>query len=325
MAKQLVFIFIVFVFSACGSNKAFTGKKQLKRTVDQAIEVQMLNDSIQIFGTLTLPKSESAQVPLAIIVPGSGPTDRDCNNPMGKSNTYKMIAEGLMERGIAVLRYDKRMIGASAGNGLTEADLRFDDMIDDVHIWINLFKEDKRFNKIIVMGHSEGSLIGMMAARRGEADKFISLAGPGRAADVILLDQIRKQMPFAVPQIEKIFNQVKKGEVVKDIDPSLATILRPSVQPYLASWFKWDPSIEIARLTMPILIVQGSTDIQVGVKEAQLLHKASNNSTLKILEGTNHIFKDAPTDFNENIKTYTDPDLPLNTEVLDILSAFILN
>jgi len=323
--KQLLLIFLAVGLFACSSNKGIPGKKQLKRQVDQSLEVQTLSDSIKLFGTLTLPKSNGDAVPLAIIIAGSGPTDRDCNNPMGKSNTYKMIAEGLMESGIATLRYDKRMIGESVTVEISEEDLRFDHMIDDANNWINLFKEDRRFNQIIIMGHSEGSLIGMVSARLTQADKFISLAGPGRAADVIMLDQIGKQMPFAVPNVKKVFDKLKNGELVTEIDPTMAAILRPSVQPYLASWFKYDPGIEIKKLTIPSLIIQGSTDIQVGVKEAQLLHEAATQSTLKILEGTNHIFKDAPTDFNENIKTYTDPDLALNTELLDILSAFILN
>ena len=323
--KQLLIAILSIGLIACSSNKNLTGKKKLKRPIDEVLEVQTTSDSLQIYGTLTLPKSNGKAVPLAIIIAGSGPTDRDCNNPMGKSNTYKMIAEGLMESGIATLRYDKRMIGESIAPHLKEEDLRFDDMINDASNWVNLFKDDKRFNEIIIIGHSEGSLIGMVAARITQADKFISLAGPGRAADVILLDQISKQMPFAVPNVKKIFNKLKAGEIVNQIDPSMAAILRPSVQPYLASWFKYDPSVEIQKLNIPCLVVQGSTDIQVGIKEAQLLHEAATQSTLKILEGTNHIFKDAPTDFSENIKTYTDPSLALNTELLDILSAFILN
>jgi len=306
--KHLLIIFLATIFFACSSNK-----------------VQTVSDSITLYGTLTLPKSNGEAVPLAIIIAGSGPTDRDCNNPMGKSNTYKMIAEGLMESGIATLRYDKRMIGQSLSDKITEKDLRFDHMINDANNWVKLFQEDKRFNQIIIMGHSEGSLIGMVSARLTQADKFISLAGPGRAADVIMLDQIGKQMPFAVPNVKKVFDKLKKGELVTEIDPTMAAILRPSVQPYLASWFKYDPSVEIKKLIIPSLIIQGSTDIQVGVKEAQLLHEAATQSTLKILEGTNHIFKDAPTDFHENIKTYTNPELALNTELLDILSAFILN
>lgn len=323
--KQMFFLLFITSLIACNSSKSLTGNKKLNRPVDEVIDIKLLSDTIQLFGTLTLPKADGNKVPLTIIIAGSGPTDRDCNNPMGKSNTYKMIAEGLMESGIATLRYDKRMIGESTKNKLSEDDLRFDQMISDAVNWAKLFKEDKRFNEIIFMGHSEGSLIGMVAARLSDADKYISLAGPGRSADDIVLDQIGKQMPFAVPNVKKVFDKLKAGELVTDIDPSMATILRPSVQPYLASWFKYDPSIEISKLKIPTLIIQGSTDIQVGIKEAQLLHAAAPQSILKILEGTNHIFKDAPADFNENIKTYTDPNLPLNTELLDFLSAFILN
>ncbi len=323
--KHILIACIAIALLACNSTQGLTGNNKLKRPTDESVDVQIVSDTIDLFGTLALPRSNGKAVPLAIMIAGSGPTDRNCNNPMGESNTYKMIAEGLMESGIATLRYDKRMVGESAKQTVDEKDVRFDHMIDDAVNWVNLFQDDKRFNKIIIMGHSEGSLVGMVTARLIKAEKFISLAGAGRSADVIILDQIGKQMPFAVPNIKKIFDRLKTGEIVEDIDPSLNTILRPSVQPYMASWFKFDPAKEIEKLDIPCLIVQGSTDIQVGIKDAQLLDAAASQSTLKILEGTNHIFKDAPTDFNENIKTYTDPTLALNTELLDILSSFILN
>lgn len=323
--KYLFITCLSLLLFACNSTQSLTGNKKLKRPTDQSIDIQIVSDTIELFGTLTLPRSSGQGVPIAILIAGSGPTDRNCNNPMGESNTYKMIAEGLMDSGIATLRYDKRMVGESTKQTFEEKDARFDHMIDDAVNWVKLFQDDKRFNKIIIMGHSEGSLVGMVTARMVKADKFISLAGPGRSSDVIMLDQIGKQMPFAVPNIKKIFDKLKAGELVEEVDPSLHTILRPSVQPYMASWFQYDPSVEIKKLNIPSLIVQGSTDIQVGIKEAQMLHEAASQSTLKILEGTNHIFKDAPTDFGENIKTYTDPTLALNTELLDILTAFILN
>ncbi len=295
----------------------------MHRAIDQSLEVQTMTDSITLYGTMTLPQA-TKKVPLCIIIAGSGPTDRNCNNPFGKSNAYKMIAEELMDNGIATIRYDKRMIGESVDVAIQEKDLRFDHMVDDASNWVKLFENDPRFSSITIMGHSEGSLIGILTAQRNSSvTKFVSLAGPAQAADVLLLEQIGKQLPFAVPNIKKIFEKLKQGEFIEEIDPTLMSILRPSVQAYMASWFQYTPTTEIAKLKIPSLIIQGTTDIQVETSEAELLHEASPNSELLIIPQSNHILKDAPEDRIENIKTYSDPSLPLSDGVVDAIINFV--
>lgn len=321
--RYFLFLFFVSTIIACSSTRGLDGKKKIKREVDESIEVQVLSDTIPLYGTLTLPKSDRTALPLAIIIAGSGPTDRDCNNPMGKSNTYKMIAEDLMANGIATLRYDKRMVGKSIDVNLKEEDTRFDHMVNDALSWIKKYENDKRFSSITILGHSEGSLVGMLAAQQSGVEKFVSLAGPARSADIILLEQIGKQMPFAVPNLRKQFAKLKKGELIEDVDPTLNSILRPSVQPYMISWFQYNPSEEIKKLSIPVLILQGTTDLQVEVKEAELLHEALPSSQLHIFEQSNHIFKDAPEDRNENFKTYTDPELPLSDGVVKTIVDFL--
>lgn len=320
--KNIAYLLLFLLLQSCNSTKELKFKKSMHRVEDQSIDVQTKNDSINLYGTLTLPKATN-KVPLAIIIAGSGPTDRDCNNPMGKSDAYKMIAEGLMANGIATLRYDKRMVGKSIDIIMPEEQMNFDLGVEDAISWINKYQDDARFSDISILGHSEGSLVGILAAQKTPIAKFVSLAGPARAADEILLSQIGKQIPFAVPNVKKIFDKIKGGEIVKDVDPTLLSILRPSVQPYMASWFQYTPTEEIKKLTIPVLVMTGTTDVQVDIQEAVLLNEAYPGSILHIIEGSNHIFKDAPEDMTENIGTYSDPSLPLSEGILDILIEFI--
>ena len=145
-----------------------------------------------IFGTLYVPEPYK-RLPVAILVAGSGPTDRNGNQPKLKNNSLKMLAEALGSNGIASLRYDKRAIGQSKIKNLVEEDLRFEHYIEDAKAWSNLLKDKNQFNQIIMVGHSEGSLIGIIASQTGIVDKFISLAGPGKSADKLLKEQLSKK------------------------------------------------------------------------------------------------------------------------------------
>jgi len=152
-------------------------------------------DSGEPYGTLEVPKGAHA-VPVALIISGSGPTDKDGNNPLaGKNNSLRMLAEGLVVKGIASLRYDKRGIAGSAAAGPNEADLRFDTYIEDAERWGRLLVQDRRLTTLIIIGHSEGALIGAVACRRLGAQGFISIAGAGYPAFEILETQLKKNLP----------------------------------------------------------------------------------------------------------------------------------
>lgn len=275
-----------------------------------------------IFGTLTLPKNfKNGKV--ALIIAGSGPTDRNGNNPMMTNNSLQMLAHGLAERNIASLRYDKRGIGESKSAIKKEADLRFDDYVNDAKGWIDLLKNDKRFSKVIVIGHSEGSLIGMIAAP-GKADGFISIAGAGRSADKILKEQLSKQ-PGNIKELSfPIIDSLVNDKTVQNVPPVLFSLFRPSVQPYIISWFHYDPQIEIAKLQIPVLIVQGTNDIQVSTEDANLLAKANEQAHLVLVENMNHIFKTIDGDRAKNISTYSDPTLPISEKLLSSIVDFIM-
>ena len=277
-----------------------------------------------IHGSLIMPKSVSGKIPVVLIIAGSGPTDRNGNSPkLGlEGNTYKMIAESLGKSGIASVRYDKRMIGESTTQN-KESDLRFEDYVDDADEIINMLANDERFSKVIVLGHSEGSLIGMLAAYNHPVKAFISVAGAGDSADKILTEQMKSQPSYIQAEFKTLLDSMKKGKTIDNIDPTLYFIARPSIQRYLMSWCRYNPARVLKVIKIPVLIVQGTTDLQVTVADADKLKKAKSEATLNIIPGMNHVLKEAPQDRDKNLATYSNPTLPLKAELMPGIVSFI--
>jgi hypothetical protein len=273
-----------------------------------------------IYGTLALPAKTPA--PVVLIIAGSGPTDRNGNSPkMGvEPETYRLLAADLAQRGVASVRYDKRMIGASATATDKESDLRFDTLIDDAAGWLKLLAGDARFSRTIVAGHSEGSLIGMIAVPRAPAAAFVSLAGAGRSAPTILREQLKRvATPAQYAQADAIITQLQQGHTVADTPKDLDVLFRPSVQPYLISWFKYDPAVEIAKVRIPATIVQGTADVQVTVVDAQALKQGDPSATLVIVKGMNHELKYAPDTSTQTaiLAGYQNGSLPVDPQAID--------
>ncbi|MEO8884624.1 MAG: alpha/beta hydrolase [Mucilaginibacter sp.] len=289
--------------------------------VETPVSVKILSGLIS--GTLAMPKAATGKVPVVIIIPGSGATDRDGNNVKANLNTnaYKMIAAGLGKNGIASLRYDKRMVGESV-TSVKEENMHFDDYIDDVYSLISYLSADQRFSKIILMGHSEGSLVGILAATNENVKGFISIAGAGVPADQILTEQMKAQPQYLADEFKVVLDSLRRGKIDKKVDLTLYSIARPSIQPYLMSWCRFDPAREIKALKIPILIIQGTTDLQVNESNAEKLKK-SKTTELLIIPGMNHILKEAPADREKNMATYTQPDLPLKPELVPAMVEFI--
>ena len=298
------------VFTAC-----------LIHAQEEAITLETSSGNLQ--GTLLLPEIEKP--PVVLIIAGSGPTDRNGNNPSLKSNYLKMLAEGLHKNNIASLRFDKRGVAesASAFKG-GEQDLRFEDYIRDAEEWVSLLKNDSRFSSVIILGHSEGSLIGMVAAQKVLVEKFISLAGPGATMQATLRRQLADQPAYILSMSLPIIEQLEKGKTVDSVPPLIKALFRPSIQPYLISCFKYDPAIEITKVKCPILIIQGTTDIQIQVEDAEKLAAANANSELVIIEGMNHILKEAPKHRLLNIQTYGNPKLQLKEGLIDAIVSFVI-
>ena len=276
----------------------------------------------ELSGTLTVPILKGT-FPVALIIAGSGPTDRNGNNAQMKNNSLQMLAHELAAQGIASLRYDKRGIGKSASAMVSEELLRFENYVEDAKDWATQLKTDPRFNKLIIIGHSEGSLIGMLAAEK--ADAFVSLAGAGRPIDVILKEQLTEQLSGQKKLLRAAndgLSKLKEGKLVEDAPVELFGLFRPSVQPYITSWMKYDPAVEIAKLEIPIVIIQGSTDLQVKEEDARMLFMAHPlDSRLIIIEEMNHVLKIAPVDRLKNIETYSNPELPLAPELVRTLGT----
>ncbi len=288
-------------------------------------EMALKTSTGDLFSTLTIP-DDTKTCPIALIVPGSGPTDRNGNSAMGlQTNAYKMLSEGLAKNGIATLRFDKRGIGKSKPAMTSESELTFETYINDVVGWVSLLKSDQRFATIFVLGHSEGSLIGMIAAQQTNVAGFISVSGVGKSADKLLQEQLKTKLP---PQLlhesNKILDSLRIGKTVSNVNPSLLSLYRPSVQPYMISWIKYDPQKEIGKLEMPVFIIQGSTDLQVSVDDAKLLSTAKPDAKLLIIDNMNHVLKDSDSDIQNNMATYSNPALPLKAGLIDELVHFIM-
>jgi alpha/beta hydrolase family protein len=282
-------------------------------------------DSLQVSidpemqGTLLSPKGEN-QPPLAILIAGSGPTDRDGNQALFKNNSLKYLAEGLAQKGIATFRYDKRVIAQINKATVQEEKMTFEDEVNDALLVVNHFKD--KYKKIILIGHYEGSLIGLLVAQKVVVSKFVSISGAGNSSATLIEEQIGKNAPQLKEESQKIISQLRKGELVENISPYLAPVFRKSVQPYLISWFKYEPAKEIAKLQIPILIVQGTNDLQVEDKEVQLLKEAQPKAQLLLIEGMNHVLKKVKT-LEENQQSYLNPDLPIPGELVEGIASFI--
>lgn len=290
----------------------------------QEVEVKDSTAKRVLYASLVTP-SNANNIPVVVFIAGSGPTDRNGNSKSLKTNTTKLMAEALAAEGIASLRYDKVGSGKSTSS-LKEENFTFDDAVADAKGWVEHVKKDGRFSKIIIAGHSEGSLVGMVSAQRIASDAFISLAGPGRAIDEIIMEQIKvnpNNTPEILTQVEDAFETLKRGDSLKIVPFYLMSLFRPSVQPYMRSWLKYNPATELAKLTIPVLILQGSTDIQVPVSDAELLFQAAPTSVYKVIPGMNHIFKNAPAERAANIATYMNAELPLHEELMPNLIAFV--
>lgn len=288
--------------------------------------VQLTTATGVIHGTLRLPAGVAGPVPVALIIAGSGPTDRNGNSPLlpGQNNSLRLLAEGLSEEGIATLRYDKRGVAESVAAGPQEADLRFDSYVEDAAAWVAWLAADPRFSGVSIIGHSEGSLVGIRAGQLSEVDALVSISGTGRPAGDLLREQLRPQLPPELwNQSERILAALLSGETVADVPPELNSLYRPSVQPYMISWLRLDPAAELGRVEAPTLIIQGTTDIQVAVADAHALHAARPEAELLIIEGMNHILKSVPADMAQQQASYSNPALPVVPELVQRIGSFL--
>ena len=273
-----------------------------------------------IDGTLLTPKAIDAPK-LAIIIAGSGPTDRDGNQNFMRNNSLKKLSESLTTAGIATFRYDKRIVKQITNNNI-DPNIKFDDFVTDAISVVDYFKQSNAFSNIYIIGHSQGSLVGMMAAK-DRADGFISIAGSGQSIDAVITEQISLMDPSLTDATTKAFKSLKAGQLTTDYPPALTPIFKADVQPFIMSWMKYDPQKIITSLKIPVLIINGTNDLQVSTAEAELLKKAANNSEIKIIDKMNHVLFIINGDKLVNSKSYNESSRNISEELIISISSFI--
>jgi len=305
--KKIFLIFIILLNTiSFAQDKTYT---------EQNVSINKFID-----GSLLIPNKYSNST-LTIIISDSGPTDRNGNQNFTKSYNLKKLAISLAEQNIASYRYDKRIV-KQIRYGRVDNNIMFDDFITDANSVIDYFKSKNIFNKIYVIGHGQGSLVGMVAAK-GKADGFISLAGAGKSIDNVIIDQIELTAAIYTEDAKRVFKELKQGKTTDDYPEGLASIFSKDLQPFISNWMQYNPQEEINQLQIPTLIISGTKDLQVSVEEATLLNVASKNSTLKIIDKMNHILVPIEGDDLENSKSYNESYRKLSPEVVKFIASFI--
>ncbi|WP_107312878.1 alpha/beta hydrolase [Burkholderia metallica] len=278
----------------------------------------------------TLLSADAGDAPVVLIVPGSGPTDRNGNAPSWlQASTYRMLAEELLDDGIASVRIDKRGMYGSASAVPDANDVTIDDYAADVQSWVAAIRARTGASGVWVLGHSEGGLVALLAARQSaDIAGLILVATAGRPLGAVLRQQLQSN-PANAPVLENalsILESLEAGQRVEAtrIDPALMPLFRPQVQRFLMSELTIDPASLLAGYTKPVLIVQGTRDIQVAVQDAELLQRAHPQADIALIADANHALKTVRTaDPHENLAAYSNPDLPLADGVVDAISAFL--
>jgi pimeloyl-ACP methyl ester carboxylesterase len=294
----------------------------------EAVPLEVAGPQGPLAGTLLRPAA--AQAAAALILPGSGPTDRDGNNPAGvKAGPYRLLAEGLAARGIATLRIDKRgMFGSEAAVADANA-VTIPDYVADTAAWAAALRAATGVPCVWLIGHSEGGLIALAAAREVEGlCGLVLVAAPGRPLGDVIKAQLRAN-PFNAPLLPAAEAAIDALAAGNPVDPAslpapLLPLFRPAVQGFLIGAFALDPARLAAEVRLPLLIVQGGKDIQVPVTDAERLKAAKAGAVLAVLPDANHVLKDVAGESRaDNLATYQSPDLPLGQGVVATIAGFI--
>jgi pimeloyl-ACP methyl ester carboxylesterase len=269
--------------------------------------------------------------PVVLIIPGSGPTDRDGNNRLGVNGSpYKRIAEGLARRAVTTVRVDKRGMFGSSNAAADPNAVTISDYAQDVHSWVKVIRKETGAPCVWVAGHSEGGLVALASSQSpGGFCGLILLAAPGRPAGEVLRDQLRLALGNG-PMLRQATSAITALEAgrhpdMRSMNPELQQVFPPPVHGLLISMFSYDPARLIADFHKPVLIVQGERDFQVSVADAQRLMQAAPSAKLVLLPDANHVFKVVKsTDMAANRATYSKPGVPLSPDVANEIADFVL-
>ncbi len=279
-------------------------------------------------GTMLRPETSGAVI---LIIPGSGPTDRDGNNRLGvKGAPYKRLAERLAARDITTVRVDKRGMFGSSRAAADAKSVTIDDYASDVHAWVKVIREEAGVSCVWVAGHSEGGLVALASGRNPDGlCGLILLAAPGRPVGEVMREQLQLNLGKG-PMLQQASLTIKALEAgrhpnVYSLHPALQQIFAPPIQSFLISLFSYDPARLIADFHKPVLILQGERDLQVSVADAKRLKEAAPTANLVLLPDANHFFKVVKSaDMAANAATYSKPGVPLAPGIARTIAAFVL-
>ena len=296
-----------------------------------AAEVEAPGPLGPLRGTLVEPAGD-ASAPLALIVPGSGPTDRDGNNPYGmKAAVYSRLAADLAARGVASVRIDKRGLFGSARAIRNPFDVTVSDYADDLFAWAAALRQSRGADGVWLIGHSEGGLVALAAAARDAAPwrGLVLLATPGRPVGEVLRGQLADATADAdfLSAAADAIGELEAGRTVpqESLPAGLQPLLNDAVQPYLIDLLRYDPARLAAATDIPMLIAWGDADLQVAEADFAALAAARPDAATLRLPGINHVFKAAPADDRHaNFAAYADPDLPLPPALAEAIAEFLL-
>ena len=275
-------------------------------------ELNLNNGVIQLPGTLTYTVEKS---PLLIWVHGSGGVDRN-GSP---TNYIQQFREAINKENIAFFSFDKRTSNPKNASFLT--DILIDDFISDVEVVIAHFKDDARFTSIILVGHSQGSLLAMTASKN--ADKYISVAGAGESIDKTIIRQVTNQNALFGEITAQHFKELKETGSIKEVNPNLLSLFAPQNLLFMSSWIEINPVDEIKKVNIPTLIIQGDKDIQVQILDAHNLSKAKPDAQFVIIKDMNHVLKTIEKD-EDNLSSYVSDKFPISEEFIKVITNFVL-
>ena len=287
------------------------------------IPVQIGQGPTALHGAMIRPQGQAAPAAV-LIVPGSGPADRDGDDrkDFEHARTYWYMAQALAARGIVSLRYDKRGTAESAGAG--EAASVWD-TVDEAAGWARFLARQPGVRCVVALGHSEGALIAALASHKVKLCGLIDLSGSGRGQQALIEEQtvMLHVAPDVAAQIHAALEAEKVGRPIPAVPKGYDRVFGPGAEPYLRSEINLDPAAEAGRVKVPMLVVQGDNDVQVKVEDARRLAAAAHVQPV-IIPGMNHMLKLAPTDVRGNFMTYLDPNLPLAPGVAEVVADFVL-
>lgn len=270
-----------------------------------------------------------SKAPVVLIVPGSGPTDRDGNNPLGVAAApYRLLAEGLANKGVSTVRIDKRGLFGSKSAVTDPNKVTLSDYAEDVHHWVAAIRDRTGTSCVWVLGHSEGGLVALVAAQEPkDICGVILVSTPGRKLGDVLREQL-KANPANAPLLDSALAAIASLEAGKTVDatnmhPALQRLFAPQVQGFLIDMMSRDPAKLAASIERPVLIVQGERDVQVSPADADALAAGQPRAKLLIIPGMNHVLKDVQSDDRAaNLATYGNPDLPIDLKIVEAIADF---